>query len=63
MLLFDATSNPRDRMAFLSIHYPDFFLLNDRNFLTDDPQRYRFGQLSTIDINPYSCYINNLCEV
>jgi hypothetical protein len=62
-ILFDATSNPRDRMAFLSIHYPDFFLLNDRNFLTDDPQRYRFGQLSTVDINPYSCYINNLCEV
>jgi len=24
-ILFDATANPRDRMAFLSIHYPDFF--------------------------------------
>jgi hypothetical protein len=62
-ILFDATANPYDRMAFLAIHYPDFFLLNDRNVLTDDPQRYRFGQLNTVEINPYSCYINNLCEV
>jgi hypothetical protein len=62
-ILFDATANPYDRMAFLSIHYPDFFLLNDRNVLTDAPQRYRFGQLDTIEICQYSCYINNLCEV
>ncbi len=62
-ILFDATSNHYDRFAFLSIHYPDFLLLNDRNVLTDDPRRFKFGVLNTDDIVPYSCYINNLCEV
>ena len=62
-ILFDATANPHDRMAFLAIHYPDFLLLNDRNFLTDDHRRFKFGSLDTNKIAPYSCYINNLCEV
>ena len=50
-------------MAFSSIHYPDFLLLNDRNVLTDDPGRLKFGELDTAEIIPYFCYINNLCEV
>lgn len=62
-ILFDATANPYDRMAFLSIHYPDFLLLNDRNVLTDDPRRFKLGKLNTDEIIPYPCYINNLCEV
>ena len=62
-ILFDATANPYDRMAFLSIHYPDFLLLNNRNFLTDDPRRFNFGKLDTDQIVPYLCYVNNLCEV
>jgi len=62
-IIFDATANQYDRFAFLSIHYPDFLLLNNRNSLTDDPQRFKFGDLSVDDISPYSCYINNLCEV
>lgn len=62
-IIFDATANPHDRMAFLAIHYPDFLLLNDRDFLTDDPQRFRFGALDTDSIIPYPCYVNNLCEV
>jgi len=62
-ILFDATANPHDRMAFLSIHYPDFILLNDRDFLTDDPGRFKFGNLDTDKIIPYPCYVNNLCEV
>jgi len=33
-ILFDATANRLDRMAFLSIHYPDFFLLNDPGYST-----------------------------
>ena len=62
-ILFDATANRLDRMAFLSIHYPDFFLLNDRDCLTDNPRRFRFGRLDTDKIIPYSCYVNNLYEV
>ncbi len=62
-ILFDATANPHDRMPFLSIHYPDFLLLNDRDFLTDDPKRFNFGALDTDKIIPYPCYVNNLCEV
>lgn len=62
-ILFDATANHKDRFAFLSIHYPDFLLLNDRNALTDDPIRFKFGELNTDDMIPYPCYINNLCEV
>ena len=62
-ILFDATANPHDRMAFLSIHYPDFLLLNDRDFLTDDPKRFSLHGVDTDEIIPYFCYVNNLCEV
>jgi hypothetical protein len=62
-IIFDATANPHDRMAFLSIHYPDFLALNDRDFLTDDPKRFSFHSVETDVIIPYSCYVNNLCEV
>lgn len=62
-ILFDATANPYDRMAFLSIHYPDFLLLNDRDFLTDAPGRFKFGVLDISNLIPYPCYVNNLKEV
>ncbi len=62
-LLFDATANHYDRFAFLSIHYPDFLLLNDRDSLTDDPGRFSIHRVDTENIIPYHCYINNLCEV
>lgn len=63
-ILFDATANPLDIMAFLSIHYPDFLLLNDRDFLTNDPKRFSIhDSVDTGDIIPYHCYVNNLCEV
>ncbi|ADH86704.1 papain-like cysteine protease family protein [Desulfurivibrio alkaliphilus] len=62
-ILFDATANWLDRMAFLAIHYPDFFLLNDRDFLTDDPKRFTIGNLDTDNIIPYRCYVNNLNKV
>ncbi len=62
-ILFDATANPHDRMAFLSIHYPDFLLLNDRDCLTDDPKRFSVHGVDTGEIIPYFCYVNNLCEV
>jgi hypothetical protein len=41
-ILFDATANPHDRFAFLSIHYPDFLLLNDRDCLTNESQTVYF---------------------
>jgi len=59
-IIFDATANPHDRMAFLSIHYPDFFLLNNRDFLTDDPKRFRLHSVNTDKIISYQCYTNNL---
>jgi hypothetical protein len=62
-ILFDATANPRDSMAFFSIHYPDFLLLNNRDFLTDDPKRFTLRAVENDEIIPYDCYVNNLCEV
>lgn len=62
-ILFDATANPLDIMAFLSIHYPDFLLLNDRDSLTNDPKRFSVHRVDTASIIPYDCYVNNLCEV
>lgn len=62
-ILFDATANPRDIFAFLSIHYPDLLLLNDRDFLTNDPRRFSIHAVDTNEIVPYPCYVNNLCEV
>ncbi|MCK5243654.1 MAG: hypothetical protein KAJ90_00175 [Desulfobacterales bacterium] len=62
-ILFDATANPRDIMAFLSIHYPDFLLLNNRDFLTNDPKRFSIHAVDTDEIISYCCYVNNLCEV
>jgi hypothetical protein len=62
-IIFDATANPYDRRAFLSIHYPDFLLLNNRDFLTDDPKRFNIHSVATDRIVSYPCYVNNLREV
>ncbi len=62
-ILFDATANPHDIMAFLSIHYPDFLLLNNRDFLTNDPKRFNIHAVDTAEVISYDCYVNNLCEV
>jgi len=61
-LIIDATANQFDRFAFLVIHYPDFLLLNDRTYLTDDPKRFNVHSVNTNDIISYHCYINNLHE-
>lgn len=62
-ILFDATANQHDILAFLAIHYPDFLLLNNRDFLTDDPKRFSTHRVDTNEIIAYQCYMNNLCEV
>lgn len=62
-ILFDATANPRDIFAFLSIHYPDLLLLNNRDSLANDPGRFSIHAVDATEITPYHCYVNNLCEV
>ena len=62
-IIFDATANPNDRFSFLAIHYPGFFLLNNRDCLTNDPKRFIVHQIETDQIIPYQCYVNNLREV
>lgn len=62
-LIFDATANPRDTRAFLAIHYPDVMVLNNRDFLTDDPERITSYKTDINEILPYKCYVNNLYEV
>lgn len=62
-IIFDATANPHDRFAFLAIHYPDFLLLNDRDYLTNDPRQFSIHNVDTKKIEYYGCYINNLCKV
>ncbi|MGA8832977.1 MAG: hypothetical protein ACLQT6_07005 [Desulfomonilaceae bacterium] len=62
-IIFDATANPYDTRAFLSIHYPDALLLNNRDFLTDDTKGIKSFRANSDRIIPYSCYVNNLCEV
>lgn len=62
-LIFDATASQFDRLAFMAIHYPDFLLLNDRSYLTDDPKRFSVRSVDIDSAVPYHCYINNLVEV
>jgi len=62
-IIFDATASQFDRLAFMAIHYPDFLLLNDRSYLTDDPKRFTVHAVDAEDIVSYPCYVNNLCEV
>lgn len=62
-IIFDATSNPKDVFSFLSIHYPDFLLLNRRDNLTHGAGNIIVHAVDSSDINPYRCYVNNLCEV
>ena len=62
-IIFDATASQFDRFAFLVIHYPDFLLLNNRSYLTDDPKRFTVHAVETEAVISYPCYINKLCEV
>ena len=61
--MFDATANHYDRFSFLSIHYPDFFLLNDRNVLTDDPARYEMNSLKKLEIRKVKDLLSSKEEV
>ena len=60
-IIYDATASDNDRFSFLSIHYPDLIITNNRSYLTDDPKRFNVKALPDI-IPYYPCYINNLAE-
>ena len=62
-IIFDATANHLYRFAFLSIHYPDFIVFNDRNYLTNDPERFISGNLIGERLQSYPLYKNNLKEI
>ena len=62
-LIFDATANALDRFAFLCIHYPDFLLLNNRDYFEDTPARFNSYKLDTDKLIPYPLYVSNLKEV
>ena len=62
-IIFDATANHLDPLAFLAIHYPDYLLLNNRDIDTSDPKRFSVYNVDSETIEPYNCYVNNLCEV
>lgn len=62
-IIFDATANHHDMLSFLSIHYPDFMVLNDRKSLTKDPKRFIKGELDATEILSYPMYKNNLKEI
>ena len=61
-LIFDATANQYDRFAFLVIHYPDFLLLNDRNCLTDDPERFIVRNVETGKVIPMPADITGVSQ-
>ncbi|MFQ5962864.1 MAG: hypothetical protein ACE5KZ_01105 [Candidatus Scalinduaceae bacterium] len=62
-IIFDATANHIDTFCFLVIHYPDFIVFNDRNYLTYNPERFIKGTLKTKDLLSYQLYKNNLKEI
>ena len=62
-IIFDATANALDRFAFLSIHYPDFLLINNRDYLEDTPDRFISYKFDSDKLIPYPLYVSNLKEV
>lgn len=55
-ILWDATAADRDLFAWLVIHYPEFFIANDR---TSGVAGLR-GELSFVPPEPYPLYSHNL---
>ncbi len=62
-IIFDATANHHDTLAFLSIHYPDFMILNDRKNLTNEPKKFIQGELKAEKLISYPMYKSNLKEI
>ena len=62
-IIFDSTANPYDRLSFLAIHYPDFFLLNDRNSITDNPERFQIFKVEDQLAISYNSCVNDLTLV
>ncbi len=61
-IVIDATASFLDSFAFLSIHYPDVLILNDRHSISGSLA----NRISSIDLNEHSAYglySNNLKEI
>lgn len=59
-IIFDSTANKYDMFSFMYIHYPGFFLINDRNKIGDDPDRFKVSEIELENVSDYSIFISNL---
>ena len=60
-ILWDATASQYDRYAYLTIHYPEMMIVNNRDSMANDLSRLRFRKLpGLVDYGPYR---HNLQEV
>jgi len=62
-IIFDSTANKRDMFSFMYIHYPGFFLINDRNKIGDDPTRFQISEIDVANVCEYSIYKSNLRRI
>ncbi len=62
-IIFDSTANKHDMFSFMYIHYPGFFLVNDRNEIGDAPSRFKVSEIALENITEYSIFISNLRRV
>ncbi len=60
-IIWDATANPYDPFGFISVHYPERLILNDRHSLSEEGPD-RFTTFNLAGLNPYDAYGHNLVE-
>lgn len=61
-LIFDSTASDRDRFYFMVIHYPEALIINDRNAMADDPDRFT-GPIDLPEPKWYPVFRHNLEEI
>jgi hypothetical protein len=60
-IVWDATANHNDPFPFLIIHYPQALIVNNRDSMSDGPDRFFINQ-ALPNSDAYSMYRNNLVE-
>ena len=60
-ILWDATACQGDWLAFLLVHYPEVFFVNDRDSFLED--KNRLVPIALPSVHPYPAYRHNLKEV